>query len=274
MAALMSWVNGQPADRVEVSDRGLAYGDGLFETIRIHRGELVWLPEHLQRLFSGLKRLSILVDEAQLQCDLNAYCRALALDEGIIKLQVTRGSGGRGYSPAGCSQAQVILQAFPLPERKIWQQGIHLYPCELKLGLSPALAGLKHLNRLEQVLARSEWDDARFQEGLLLDLRGHLVEGTMSNLFLVRDRQLLTPELSLAGVAGIARDQVMQTASDLGVSVHVGALVLDDLTESSEVFCCNSVFGIWPVLSFQKLHWSVGALTEQLQTELNKKLND
>ncbi len=274
MSGYKSWINGQPQTLMSVQDRGLAYGDGLFETLRVHRGQPVWLQAHLERLAAGLRRLKIAADCAEIERQIRAYLVWQPLEEGILKLIVTRGAGGRGYSGSGCTSPSVILSAFDLPERSAWQRGIELYPCTVRLGLNPLLAGMKHLNRLEQVLARSEWDDVRFQEGLVLDLRGHLVEGTMSNLFLVRAGRLLTPDLAQAGVAGIARGEILRRAAGWGLSVEVADLGLEALGEADECFCCNSVFGVWPVLGYGALRWSPGPVTRRIQSELNRQLND
>jgi 4-amino-4-deoxychorismate lyase len=140
--------------------------------------------------------------------------------------------------------------------------------CDLRLALQPRLAGIKHLNRLEQIMARAEWEE-QYEEGLLLDYNGQLIEGTMSNLFLVRDRALYTPSLDSCGVAGVVRSVVLDLAVESGVRAARQALTLTDLEAAQEVFLCNSLIGIWPVVSVaDQFDFTVGPLTQALQGAL------
>jgi 4-amino-4-deoxychorismate lyase len=150
-----------------------------------------------------------------------------------------------------------------------WLDGFKVRVCDLTLSSNPALAGLKHLNRLENILARAEWKN-EFAEGLLLDQTGHLIEATMSNIFLVKNRQLITPDLRGAGVAGVMRSAIMNRfAAALSLSVVTQNLTLDDLKTADEIFLCNSLIGIWPVISVDKmLSLKPGDITRQLQTRL------
>lgn len=267
---MKTWVDGQPAHSVPLADRGLAYGDGLFETMSVSAGRIPLLPRHLQRLSSGCQRLGISLDLAALEQQLQAFCQDI--DSAVCKLIVTRGDGLRGYAAPADQPARIILQASPLP---VWPashacDGIRLFPCRTRLALQPALAGLKHLNRLEQVLARAEWNDPAYAEGLMLDQNGLLVEGVFSNLFLVCGGRLLTPRLDQAGVAGIMRELVLELAASQGLEVIEGQLPATELARADEVFMCNSLYGIWPVIEHDGQHWPVGSLTRTLQHHLNE----
>jgi 4-amino-4-deoxychorismate lyase len=145
------------------------------------------------------------------------------------------------------------------------RQGVAVRMCDMRLGHNPRLAGIKHLNRLEQVLARQEWDDTGIMEGLLLDSGNNLVEGTMSNLFLVRDGVLLTPDLQRCGVAGIMRSQLLALADQLSINTEVCQLGMADLQAAEEVFICNSLIGIWPVISIDDRKYTRGIITSRLQ---------
>ncbi|MDF9621009.1 aminodeoxychorismate lyase [Pseudomonas entomophila] len=259
------WIDGQPATAVNLQNRGLAYGDGLFETIAVRGGRPSLLAQHLDRLALGCQRLVIDVDLAVVRDELVRY--ASQLGEGVSKLILTRGDSQRGYAPAAGSPARRLLQCSPLPAypQGNADSGIRLFPCQTRLAEQPLLAGLKHLNRLEQVLARAEWQDSTYAEGLMRDVQGRLVEGVYSNLFLVRDGVLLTADLSRCGVAGVMRAVLLEQAVRLGIPAVVCDLALEDLQQADEVFVCNSVYGIWPVREFAALNWPAGPLTRKLQ---------
>ncbi|WP_325919419.1 aminodeoxychorismate lyase [Pseudomonas frederiksbergensis] len=261
-----SWVDGQPADVLSLKDRGLAYGDGLFETIAVHGGTPVLLERHLQRLEAGCRRLAFNVDMRVLSAELIAY--AQNLDNGVLKLIVTRGDSLRGYAADPSTPARRILQgsppaAYPAIHAK---QGVRLFPCTVRLSEQPLLAGLKHLNRLEQVLARAEWSGIEYAEGLMLDTSGRVIEGVFSNLFLVHDGVLLTADLSRCGVAGVMRAELLFQAKSQGIATQITDISLEQLHQADEVFVCNSVYGVWPVLGYGSARWSVGPLTRKLQT--------
>lgn len=271
----MILINGQPENRIPVTDRGLQYGDGLFETLAFRQGQLEWLGPHLARLLLGCERLNLNFSELdQLKLELVTLCAQTAEDS-VIKIMLTRGSGGRGYKAPRDVEPTRIISSHPMPTHPdSCQHGVTIRLCQQRLGLNPSLAGIKHLNRLEQVLARSEWDDDNIKEGLMMDINNQLVEGTMSNLFLVKDGELLTPELDTAGIAGIMRAEVMHQAKSAGITCHETRLILDDLYAADEVFLTNSIIDIWPVtaLADPQHHWPYGAVTQQLKSALNTSL--
>ena len=259
-------INGQPGSLLSVGDRGLAYGDGLFETIRVTQGTATLIDLHLRRLLQGAAILHIPLDGPQLRDELEAA--ALELGQGLLKLIITRGEAGRGYAPPEPARPTRLLYSFPLPDYPPdnAQHGVRLYPCSTRMGHQPLLAGLKHLNRLEQVLARSEWQDSRYAEGLVCDLQGRPIEGTMSNLFLRLDGQWLTPSLTLCGVRGVMRDYLMQQLQAEGETVIERTLDFSELLASQEVFVCNSVYGVWPVIELGAQRWAIGQHTRRAQT--------
>ncbi len=269
------WVDGSPADMAPVSDRGFQYGDGAFETIRVVRGMIPLAAFHWQRLARACQRLSLPFSHEELDQQLNPILAHKAT--GVLKVMVTRGSGGRGYNPEG-APGRMILGWFAMPEYpEDWrEQGIEVKVCQTRLGHSPALAGLKHLNRLEQVLARGEWQgngsSGNVGEGLMLDLHGQLIEGTMSNLFLVDSGVITTADLSLCGVAGVMRQWLLD-ASPWRDKAQVRSLTLDDLWHAEEVFVTNSVMGIMPVSRCDDNVWAVGSLTRSIQDEVYRLFN-
>ncbi|MCL6414805.1 aminodeoxychorismate lyase [Aestuariirhabdus sp. Z084] len=268
------WLNGKPQAAISVLDRGLAYGDGVFETLRIHNTSPSLFYLHIDRLSSSCERLNIQLDLAVLLREIEAYIQQYSITSGVLKIIITRGSGGRGYNPAGCDEHRRILASFQAPEypETHSKQGIRLFDCQTRLGISPATAGMKHLNRLEQVLARSEWNSDEFAEGLMQDIDLKPVEGTMSNLFVVSGGTLSTPDLSQSGVAGVCREFILRQAKIEKLDVAITSLSLEDMYNAEEVFVCNSVAGVWPVISYQNRSWPVGKLTKRIQGWVNKAI--
>ena len=267
--AVQVLVNGKPNDRVPASDRGLLYGDGVFETIAVKKGQLHFWSEHLRRLQSGCERLGIeSVDETQL----TGECRSLIRpsQQAVIKVIITRGSGGRGYRLPEQARPTRIIQFHEWPNypASCKEIGIKTRICRTRLGHNASLAGIKHLNRLEQVLARQEWNDPNIMEGLMLDSDGDLVEGTMSNVFMVKDAVLMTPDLQFCGVAGIMRARVLEIAADNLIVARVQRVDQAALRQADEVFVCNSLVGIWPVIGIDEQAYAKGPITTQLQTLL------
>jgi 4-amino-4-deoxychorismate lyase len=257
-------VNGLPGP-LDPSDRGLAYGDGLFETMAAHSGEIRWLERHLQRLREGCRRLSIPVpDCAEIRRALSGHVPRQG--KAVVKLIVTRGIGQRGYRPPPVSAPTWILGigAWPPYPAANYTRGVTVTTCNLRLGRNPVLAGLKHLNRLEQVLAQLELRDARCDEGLLLDTSGFVVGGTMSNVFAVRGPRLLTPRLSFCGVRGVMRQVVMDFAPRLGLQAEEAEVGTGELREADELFLTNALFGIWPIRELDGRALRCGAVARQL----------
>jgi 4-amino-4-deoxychorismate lyase len=269
----LCWINGVQASALSVKDRGLAYGDGLFETIRVTSGQPSLFERHLERLTSGGVRLGLGLDAEVIQAECSAF--AAQMGEGVMKLIVTRGDGQRGYAPTTGAQPRRILQAAPLPAYPAQnaEQGIRLFACQTPLAEQPLLAGMKHLNRLEQVIARSEWHDADHAEGLMRDTSGRIIEAVYSNLFLIKNGVLLTADLTRSGVAGVMRAELLAQASAAGLATKVTDLKMADLDQADEVFVCNSVYGVWPVCAFESRNWPVGPLTRKLQN-LARRLLD
>jgi 4-amino-4-deoxychorismate lyase len=270
---MLRWVDGRPGETLSSLDRGLAYGDGLFETIAVCHARPRLLEYHLQRLADGCRRLSIPLDAKLLRAELLAFTGELG--EGVAKLIVTRGDAGRGYAPPAEAEPRRLLLGSPWPSYPDANatQGIELFPCATRLAEQPLLAGLKHLNRLEQVIARGEWQDPRFAEGLMRDLSGRVVEGVFSNLFLVRQGRLITADLGRCGVAGVMRRWLLEQAAARQIAVEIRDIDYAELFRADELFLCNSLYGIWPVCRLDRHDWPVGALTRKLQGILRTLLD-
>ena len=255
-------VNGEPVDQVSAQDRGLAYGDGLFESIRLISGSAPLWPRHMQRLCDSCARLFLpLPDPAQLWREVQDVTRDLP--QSVVRITLTRGVGERGYAPPASAQPTRVVAAFAPPPfvAQVYDEGLRLRVCDIRLADQPRLAGMKHLNRLEQVLACAEWSDPAIGEGLLCDSGGKVISAIMANVFAVVDGVLLTPALDRCGVAGVARAEVLASRPE----AIIGELTLEALRCASEIFLTSSVRGIVPVKSLDDHGFSPGHTTRQLQ---------
>jgi 4-amino-4-deoxychorismate lyase len=244
-SSLGSWIDGVAAAAIPVDDRGLLYGDGLFETILVRNGAARFLAAHLTRLARGCARLGIRYDDDAVRADV-AGALALAPPQAIIKLIVTRGSAARrGYAPQP-GAARRIVALWPSPDTRSMVAGVTLGVARTRAATNPALAGLKHLNRLDNVLAAAELA-AGHHDMLMLDAADHLVSGTSCNVFVAHDGQLVTPQLDSSGVAGVLRGIVMREAPTLGIVVQERLLTLADLAVADEVLVTNARIGVVPV---------------------------
>lgn len=262
-------INGQDSATLSAQDRGLLYGDGLFETLAVRNGAPLRWERHLQRLLLGCERLGIpCPDVGTLTVESLALCKGL--ERAVLKLIVTRGVGGRGYRSPTNVQPTRVLACHPWPDYPPGNatDGVRVRLCGTRLAQQPALAGIKHLNRLEQVLARAEWDDDEIAEGLLFDREDHVIEATGSNLFLVSAGQLVTPDLSDCGVAGIMRAMIIETAAKLGMSCSIRPVTRAELFDASELLLCNSLIGLWPVRQLDTRPCVPGPVTRRLQQAL------
>lgn len=275
----LAWINGSRDRSLDTADRGLAYGDGLFETMRFEKGEVALFELHKQRLLEGCRVLAIAGVESELQNALVPVLDYLRAQPNLsqayrVKLIVTRGVGGQGFrtDPAIASPT-VIVRVMPLEDSAYNTLGVGLWLCRWRLALMPLLAGIKHLNRLEYVMAAQELNgEDESMQGLLTDSNGSVVEALHHNVFVVKRGELLTPKIAMCGVKGVMRRYILDTlAPGLGLSVSEKELRLDDLLAAEEIFLSNSVHGIWPVTEFRERKLQPGAITRQLQAALAKQ---
>ena len=265
-------VNGCEESSIDVRDRGFQYGDGLFETIAYRNNKLQLWDEHMQRLHIGCQRLSLSCVEESTWLDDIEKCQLG--NEAVIKLSISRGVSGRGYAYTTGDNVTRVTASFAMPvypEEN--QQGIAAIICKTPVSINTALAGMKHLNRLENVLARNEWRDDEIAEGFMFDSHGHLIEGTMSNVFCVLGDELYTPSLEYSGVAGVMRQQVIELAKKLSVPVNIVDISKQNFLQMDAVFVTNSLISIWPVKKIVEGESSVEFSQNKLIDDLNLKLN-
>lgn len=262
-------VDGEIADRVSAADRGLLYGDGLFETLAVIGGKPRFWQGHMDRMRDGCERLGLPVPPQGL---LLREVHTVAAGQGdcVVKIILTRGVAGRGYAASRPAVANRIVSSHPWPHDpgKLNEFGIRTRICQLRLGLQPVLAGVKHLNRLEQIMARMEWDDPAIHEGILLNSEGYVISAISSNLFLVKNQQLLTPRLDRCGVRGVMRGAILKAFAS---RCEQRRITLDMLPEADEVFVCNAVRGIFPVLRIDEWTFDIGPVTGEVQAWLAER---
>ncbi len=241
-------IDGDPGVGLPITDRGLNYGDGLFETLLVRDGRPCQWPRHRRRLELGGCRLGIALPPIELLPDeVGVLIRGIS--EGVLKILVTRGDGGRGYAPAPGAVARRVLTLHPVPAYPAdwYRNGIAIRRCDTPATENSALAGIKHLNRLDSVLARAEWSDPGIAEGLMAGPDGAIIGGTMTNLFLWDDSGLSTPAVDRCGIAGTVRELAIEMARRHGIPCVEGRVSPDDLGRARGLFLTNSVAGVWPV---------------------------
>jgi len=267
-------INGSFDQAISAFDRGFAYGDGVFRTMQIRNGLPVSWPLHYQKLVADCAAIGIVCPSAELLMnDLQQLFPVNEFDENetkVAKIIITRGEGDRGYAPPAVTvpTRAVIKSAMPQYATLNYEQGVHLHVCETRLATQPKLAGIKHLNRLENVLARMEWREDTIFDGLLLDQQGHVIECTMSNIFARFNNKLITPDLTQCGVAGITRQRILWLESVLGLTVQVTSIALNQLLQADEVIVCNSLYGAFQVNTIGAKSWPQQKLASIIRNAL------
>lgn len=278
-------VNGEISTMVSAADRGLNYGDGLFETLRVQSGKPRFWQSHMDRLQVGCRQLGIQrPDQAVLLREVQTV--VAGKPDCVVKIVVTRGVPdpltSRGYAPPTNCPVTRIVSAHMLPADLYIDvegvtnldntshnpAGLKVRICDLRLAHQPLLAGIKHLNRLEQVMARAEWSDPGISEGILLDENGHVICGTASNIFLVSADRMLTPRLDRCGIRGVMRSEILKQFS---TRCEQRRITLDMLPEASEVFLCNSVRGVMPVRQIGDWAYSPGPVAAEIREWLQQQ---
>lgn len=266
-----SLVNGSFEQAISALDRGFSYGDGVFRTMRVHNGLPVSWPFHYQKLVADCAAIGIVCPSAELlMSDFQKLFEAELFQENsshVAKIIITRGDGERGYAPPVITVPSRVLIKSSMPHYAAAnaEHGVQLHVCDIRLSAQPKLAGIKHLNRLENVLARMEWRDEAIFDGLLMDESGNVIECTMSNIFMRSANTLITPDLSLCGVAGITRQRIMGLSKMLGLNIVTGTFKLPQLLKADEIIICNSLYGAFQVNRIHDMVWPKLSLAEKIR---------
>ncbi|BAJ02545.1 4-amino-4-deoxychorismate lyase [Shewanella violacea DSS12] len=267
------WVNGELNRHIDPLDRGLTYGDGLFATMRIVEGKIAFLSAHFARLTQGSTRLGFPWSPSEA---LVTQVKHLAKTQvtGCLKLLLTRGTGGRGYGAPQMCEITEVISITPIPTHYAsWQRsGISLISSPIKLSQQPRLAGIKHLNRLEQVLIKSETLPTDYQDWLVLDGLNNIAESSMANLFFVEGKQIVTPSISHSGVAGVMREQVIYALLEAGYDVEARPIPYLQLCRYQHVFMTNSLVGILDINNVDDFHFTHANFTHEIRQILQLTL--
>lgn len=264
-------INGSFDQTISVFDRGFSYGDGVFRTMKIRNGLPVSWPFHYQKLVADCAAIGIVCPSAELlMADLQKLFEKELFSEDltqVAKIIITRGEGERGYAPPVITVPTRVLIKSGLPHyaESNYDKGVQLHVCHIKLAAQAKLAGIKHLNRLENVLARMEWREDTIFDGLLLDQSGNVIECTMSNVFARFGSELLTPDLSQCGVSGITRQRILGLGGVLGLNVGVKSLTLEQILQADEIIICNSLFGAFQVTQINNKTWPQQVLAAKIR---------
>jgi len=269
-----SLINGSFDQTISAVDRGFTYGDGVFRTMRIRDGQPVSWPFHYQKLVADCAVIGIVCPSAELL--MSDIQQLFPIDEfenrevSVAKIIITRGEGERGYAPPAVTIPTRVLikSAMPTYADTHYVQGVRLHLCDTRLALQPQLAGIKHLNRLENILARMEWREESIFDGLMLDMHDNVIECTMSNIFARVGNHLYTPDLNLCGVAGITRQRILGLEKLLGLTCRVAPLTLPALLNADEVFICNSLYGAFQVTAIGNQTWEQQSLASTIRNIL------
>ncbi len=257
-------INGAPASGYKIWNRGLHYGDGVFRTCLIYNGKVIDLEKQIEKVINDAEAVSVYFSDREILLK-EAHELAQGQAQAVLKILLVRAGAARGYRTS-VANADRLLCCYPTSRYPAsnWEQGIVVFRSRVKLATQPMLAGIKHLNRLEQILASREWEPGA-DEGILGDDRDRPVCGTRGNLFWVKHGVLRTPALDRCGVAGLMRDKVMETASALKQPCEVAECSWESLDSAEEVFVTNSLIGLWPVRVLGAKTWTApGPVTRRL----------
>jgi 4-amino-4-deoxychorismate lyase len=245
-------INGSFDATISPFDRGFAYGDGVFRTLVMRNGVPESWPQHYQKLVADCAVINIVCPSAELlMSDLQQLF--LLDDVAVAKIIITRGEGNRGYTPPAITAPMRVVTKSPMPEypETRFTDGVNLTVCETRLPLQPSLAGIKHLNRLENVLARMEWHNPDIADGIFLDMNNNVIECTAANIFARFGDTLITPSLVQCGVAGVTRQRIIELAHTFALKISIETFNLEKLLTADEVIICNSIYGAWQVKTVQ-----------------------
>ena len=263
-------INGESDQQIDVADRGLNYGDGVFETIQIRNGVALLWQQHLARMRHGAARLKIPFNDTTAALFFSDF--AVLVNQfsgtGVLKLVLTRGNAERGYKIVDNPVTRITTLSSMPDLADLQCDGVSVLLCQTQLARQPLLAGIKHLNRLEQVMARSEWSHNGITEGIVCDTDGFVIEGCMSNLFWIKGNTLFTPTLSHSGVRGVIRNLLLELCDkEQLLSISEGFYKIQDLLNADEIFVTNSAFD---VLAVTEIHLDQSSVNSGLSGQVFK----
>lgn len=236
------FINGKFFDEkhavISIRDRGLRYGDGVFETIAVYKGVPYQWELHLKRMKNGLKGLNIKTDITNLPAQAASLLKKNKIKNGTLRIMITRGVGGAGYSPKGANKPTMIIETLPAPIRpnnpvKLWLGSVNKIP-----------SSYKTMNGLNSILARMEAEENGCFEALMLNTDKQICETSSGNIFWIKNNELFTPSLKCGVLPGTTRDAVIRISP---IKIREGIFTLKELDSADEVFFTNTSLGIVPI---------------------------
>ena len=264
---------------VSVYDHGFLYGDGIYETLCVYNGKVFMLDQHVERLFrsASLIRLSIRKSPYMIKKALYATLKANRHKDAVVRITVSRGAGPTGLDPKLCSKPTFVIfsKKFSGYPSRYYQKGVSIAIVSTRRNFSRSLdPQIKSLNFLNNILAKIEAEDKGAFEAIMLNHRNFLAEGTVSNIFFVRDNALFTPAVKVGILDGITRKIIIDLANEAGIKVKEGYFRLNDVYESEEIFISNTTMEIMPVSKVDDTAIKApGKITVLLQGAYKKKVS-
>ncbi|MEM6911268.1 MAG: branched-chain-amino-acid transaminase [Verrucomicrobiota bacterium] len=239
--------------KLSVFDHGLLYGDGIFEGIRFYNGRVFQLEAHIDRLFDSAKAIVLKMPwtKADLVEATLETIRQNALQDGYVRLVITRGEGGLGLNPYLCPKPSIFIIAasIQLYPEECYTNGLTVATCATRRNTPGALSpAVKSLNYLNNVLAKIEALNANAQEGLMLNEQGYVAECTGDNIFIVREGVVLTPPVSQGSLRGITRQAILEIVAELGIKLREEVLTRYDIFTADECFLTGTAAEALPVV--------------------------
>ena len=277
----ISLVNGEFISEISVYDRGLNYGDGFFETMKWSidnkgQGKVEFWKRHVKRLKFGCQKILISFSLKKLydykKKILKKACES-GRKSGILKIIITRGSGGRGYRLVPKLEPSIILLVYPdvRIDENFYNEGVNLTYCKKRMSSNHFLGGTKNLNRLDSVLAASEFDENLFFEGIVCNNLGEIIEGTKTNIFFLKNNILHTPNINDVGIKGIIRDVIVEKKKINFFSEIVECKIKkNDIEQAESIFITNSIYKILPVKSLNRKLFVINEKIKKLIVKFSK----
>ena len=282
MKKILTLINGKFKDSISVLDRGLAYGDGFFETMQwlgknneSLQGVEFW-NRHVKRIIKSAKILKIKIPNKNIFAEYKNKILTAAqkkdIYEGILKIIITRGVGGRGYSYENNMKPTIIFIVFPnaIPKQI---ESVNVKICKSTISDNVDISGLKHLNRLDSVQARSEWNNKNIFEGIFIDNNENILEGTMTNIFFVKNKSLVTPSIISSGINGIMREVVLVYGKKFFNEIIIREIRKHEIENFDEMFLTNSIIKVLPVKKCGKKKFTISNSTKKLVNFFQEKEN-
>lgn len=266
---------------VSVFDRGFLYGDGIYETLRVYNGIVFMIDEHIERLFRSACMIKLKMPRSRETVKRAVYktVKINRLSDAVVRISISRGSGPIGLDPELCSKPTFVIMANPFKKypQEYYQKGVNVAIVNTMRNFKGALDPMiKSLNFLNNILAKIEAKERGVYEALMLNYRGYIAEGTITNIFFIKDNILCTPEVDVGILDGITRRIIIDIAKELGIGIKEGRFKRENIYNAQEVFISNTTMEVMPVTAVDniKIGTKIGNITKMLHIAYKKKVSE